>query len=57
MFKCIINNCIEKASYNYKTCYNPAYCYKHKEKDMIKFGSYDRDDFLEIVFVTLERLL
>jgi hypothetical protein len=46
--KCRI--CCDKANYNYKTCSNPAYCYKHKTSDMIKFGSYTFDDILSMFF-------
>jgi len=49
-FKCVINRCPEKANYNYRTCNNPAYCYKHKTSDMIKFGKYTLDDILSIFF-------
>jgi hypothetical protein len=47
-FECKI--CYDKANYNYKTCTNPAYCYKHKTSDMVKFGRYTLDDILSIFF-------
>ena len=49
-FKCIVDYCLEKANYNYKTCNNPGYCYTHKTSDMIKFGKYTLDDILCIFF-------
>jgi hypothetical protein len=54
---CKINNCLEKANYNYKTNHNPAYCYRHSTKDMIKIeNNYTVDDILEIIFYGLEKL-
>ena len=38
--KCIIENCKEKAKYNYKNYFNPAYCNIHCNKDMKNFESY-----------------
>lgn len=57
MFKCKVVGCFEKANYNKKYCFNPVYCYEHKTKDMYKIGKYDRDDIVEIIFVSLENIL
>ena len=48
--KCIIKSCLEKANYNYKTNFNPAYCFKHKTPDMKKFGWYTFEDITDILF-------
>ena len=46
-YKCIIKKCRKFANYNYKTCFNAAYCYCHISPDMVKFGKYDIYDFIE----------
>ena len=48
--KCAIYWCYEKANYNYKTNFNPAYCHKHKTSDMKKFGSYTFQDITDIIY-------
>lgn len=57
MFKCIISTCPEKANYNKKESCNPAYCYEHKTKDMVKKGSYDVDDIIEILCCSFENII
>jgi hypothetical protein len=47
-YKCIVKKCHELANYNYKTCFNAAYCYWHKSSDMVKFGKYDIYDFIDL---------
>ena len=56
-YNCIISYCKCNASYNYKNSNNPAYCYIHKDNNMIKFGNYNLDDFLEIIFYSFEKIL
>ena len=53
--KCIIDTCMEFANYNYKTCFNPGYCYAHKTSDMTKIGEYCLDDFVEITWYGIEK--
>lgn len=47
--KCVIRGCFEKANYNYKTNFNPAYCHKHNTPDMKKIGSYTFQDVADII--------
>jgi hypothetical protein len=47
--KCVIRGCFEKANYNYKTNFNPAYCHKHNTSDMKKIGSYTFQDMTDII--------
>ena len=54
-YKCAVKKCREVAGYNYKTCFNPAYCYSHKSRDMVKIGGYDIEDFVEITSYFIEK--
>ncbi len=55
--KCIIVGCTEKANYNYKNYYNPAYCYAHSTSDMNKKGKYFFDDIIEIICYGIEKII